>query len=101
MNLCESSTLEFLQKQFQNEFKILLRSPIMMPPLPMEFPEPPSLDGLMLDDLMFQTPVFLPPPPVKLAINAVGYRESLEAKIQSFLKARENDFLFTLMFRRC
>ena len=100
MNLCESSTLEFLQKQFQNEFEILLRPSIMMP-LPMEFPEPPPLDGLMLDDLMFQKPVFLPPQPVKLAINTVGYRESLEAKIKSFLKARENDFLFTLMFRRC
>ena len=112
MNLCESSTLAFLEKQFQNEFEIL-PPPIMMS-LPNELPEPP-LDGWSDDwgsddwgsdgwaTTNSQMPVarFFLPPPVKLAIDTVGYRKSLEAKINSFLKARENDFLFTLMFRRC
>ena len=99
MNLCESSTLEFLEKQFQNEFEILSRSRIMMS---LPIPEPPSLQTV--DDFMSinsQMPVFLPPPPVKLAIDTVEYRKSLKEKIKSFLNARENDFLFTLMFRRC
>ena len=86
-----------MKKQFQNEFEIL-PPPIMMS-LPNEFPEPP-LDSWGWGG---QMPVarFLLPPPVKLAIDTVEYRKSLEAKINSFLKARENDFLFTLMFRRC
>ena len=102
MNLCESSTLAFLEKQFQNEFEIL------PPPIMMSLPDEPPQDGWGWgsDDWATtnsQMPVarFFPPPPVKLAIDTVGYRKSLEAKINSFLKARENDFLFTLMFRRC
>lgn len=94
MNLCESSILRFLEKQFQNEFEILLRPPIMMS---LPIPEPPPLDGLRLSNI--EMPVFLPPP--RMAIDKVGFRNSLNAKMINFLKARENDFLFTLMFRRC
>lgn len=108
LNLCESSTLEFLAKQFQNEFETLLRppgvaimsAPVAAPPIPdSDFPrngwnpEPPPLPEF----LSFEMPTFLPPP----KLDTFMIRKSLEAKIVNFLKARENDFLFTLMFRRC
>lgn len=96
MNLCESSTLEFLQKQFQNDFESL-RLPKMMIPEPPPAPPVLTLSPTNVQSYEMPMPVFLPPP----KINTFMLRKSLKAKIINFLKARENDFLFTLMFRRC